>query len=585
MAKISEQSIEQIRNRADIVEIISPYVELKKRGRNFFGLCPFHGEKTASFSVNPEKQIFKCFGCGLGGSSIDFIMEKEKLDFVEAIRFLADQYGIEIEQTHAVSKGQDSTSNIYDMYNKAADIYQANLFEVNNNIILSQLTNRGISKDTIEKFKLGFSESKKDRILKLMQGKYNSKAMIDSNLFIDTKFGYMDRFRNRIMFTINNISGKIVAFAGRRINNDDNAKFINSPESQIYNKSKILYGLHVTKNEISKLDQAIVVEGYFDFLQLYQAGIKNVVAVCGTAFTDGHAHLIKRLTKNVSIAYDGDKAGVAAAIKAGYILLKNGLKPTIVEIPDGKDPDDWVLETGPEPFMESIKKSTSLIRFSFQQFQKHPNRNIADFINETLQELTYITDNVIVEINLKLLADCTGISFDSIYSNYLNIAEKRKGQGTANISEPANLTKKLSIEDDLLMLCFSKDKNIREKIYNEFNVEWMKTKQSIRIFKQIYIHLNSEFGPDVNVVLDQLEIKEDHQKLADIIFDIDKIQPTLEMANDCIQRLHHLFLKLKLEEYREKLKNEEQAFNENTDLINKIIDIQSKINSIRASVK
>ena len=137
------------------------------------------------------------------------------------------------------------------------------------------------------------------------------------------------------------------------------------------------------------------------------------------------------MTKNVSIAYDGDKARVAAAIKAGYILLKNGLKPTIVEIPDGKDPDDWVLETGPEPFMESIKKSTSLIRFSFQQFQKYPNRNIADFINETLQELTYITDNVIVEINLKLLADCTGISFDSIYSNYLNITEKRKGQGTA----------------------------------------------------------------------------------------------------------------------------------------------------------
>jgi len=583
MAKISEQSIEQIRNRADIVEIISPYVELKKRGRNFFGLCPFHGEKTASFSVNPEKQIYKCFGCGLGGSSIDFIMEKEKLDFVEAIRFLADQYGIEIEQTHTISKGQDITANIYEMYSKTANIYQKNLFTTKHNTILSQLTNRGINKDTIEKFNLGYSGSTKDEVLRQMQGKYNSKAMIDSNLFIDTKFGYMDRFRNRIMFSINNISGKIVAFAGRRINDDDNAKFINSPESQVYNKSKILYGLHVTKNDIAKLDEAIVVEGYFDFLQLYQAGIKNVVAVCGTAFTDGHAHLIKRLTKNVLVAYDGDKAGVSAAIKAGYVLLKNGLKASVIEIPDGKDPDDWILESGPEPFNESAEKSTSLIKFSFKQFQKHPNRNIADFINETIQELSYISDDVIVEINLKLLAECTGISFDSIHSNYLNVTENVKNKYTKNKLKQNNSSDNLSIEDDLLMLCFSKDKKIREKIYNDFNIKWMKTRQSIRIFEQIYIHLNSKFGPDVSVILDQLEIKEDHQKLTDVVFDIDRIQPTVEMANDCIQRLHHLFLKSQLDEYREILKNEEESFNENTDLINKIMEIQSKMNSIKAS--
>ena len=167
--------------------------------------------------------------------------------------------------------------------------------------------------------------------------------MLSSGLFVDTKYGYIDRFRNRIMFSLFNITGKVIGFAGRAIDKNENAKYINSPETQVYNKSKTLYGLHLTKNEISKQDSAIIVEGYIDFLQLYQSGIKNIVAVSGTAFTDGHAHLLKRLTKNVLIAYDGDSAGISAAIKASYVLLKNGLKPSIIKIPNGLDPDDWVL--------------------------------------------------------------------------------------------------------------------------------------------------------------------------------------------------------------------------------------------------
>ena len=322
-------------------------------------------------------------------------MEIEKLDFVESIKYLADQYGVEIEETHTISKGQDITANIHEMNQNTLQIYQQNLFNEQNKSILSHLTNRGLSEDTIKKFGLGLSSTKKDFVLKSFQGKYNSKSMLSSGLFVDTKYGYIDRFRNRIMFSLFNITGKVIGFAGRAIDKNENAKYINSPETQVYNKSKTLYGLLLTKNQISKQDSAIIVEGYIDFLQLYQSGIQNTVAVSGTALTDGHAHLLKRLTKNVLIAYDGDNAGISAAIKASYVLLKNGLRPSIIKIPDGLDPDDWVLKEGAEPFMDSAKNAISVIKFSYNKFKNGPNENIADFINETLLELAQINDDVI----------------------------------------------------------------------------------------------------------------------------------------------------------------------------------------------
>ena len=583
MAKISEQSIEQIRNRADIIDIISSYVELKKRGRNFFGLCPFHSEKTASFSVSPEKQIYKCFGCGAGGSSIDFIMEIEKLDFIESIRYLADQYGVEIEETHTISNGQDVTANIFEMNNQTLSFYQENLFDQNNTLILTHLTDRGLNIETIKTFGLGLSYTGKDEVLKKMQGKYNSKSMLSSGLFVDTKSGYMDRFRNRIMFSLYNITGRVIGFAGRAIDKNENAKYINSPQTQVYNKSKVLYGLHLTKNDISKSDSAIIVEGYIDFLQLYQSEVKNIVAVSGTAFTDGHAHLLKRLTKNVLIAYDGDSAGVSSAVKAGFVLLKNGMNPSIIRIPDGLDPDDWVLKSGVDPFNESAKNAVPLIEFSHQEFQKKTNTNIADFINETLPELLQIQDNVVAEINLKSLSSCTGISFESIKNNYLSLVERKDRRDKYQTVEHKSSSKKLSIENDLLMLCFSKDREIREQIYNNLNIEWMKSDQSKRIYEQIYIHLNSEFEPDPTIILDQLELKEDHHRLASLSFEVDRIAPSISMAKNCIQRLEHMFLKEKLEKYREMLKDTEKSFKDNSELITRITEIQYKMNSIKGA--
>ena len=340
MARISEQIIEQIRSTTDIIEVVSGYVELKKKGRNFFGLCPFHGEKTASFSVNPQRQIYKCFGCGAGGGSINFIMAIENIGFVAAVQQLAEQYGIELQLEEATGKSQDIITRLFDIHEKAANYFLKNLGKGEGLEVLNHLEDRGLNRDTIKKFKLGYSPNQKDTLLKLFRTvDTNGDALKQSGLFIDTKYGYIDRFRSRIMFSIFNSTGKVTAFAGRVYNSDDPAKYVNSPETAIYTKSKILYGLHASKQAIRDANTAIVVEGYLDFLQLYQAGVKNIVAVSGTAFTDDHALQLKRFCNEVYLAYDGDKAGITAAIRAGYVLLKNGIAPRIVLIPDGLDPE------------------------------------------------------------------------------------------------------------------------------------------------------------------------------------------------------------------------------------------------------
>jgi len=406
-----------------------------------------------------------------------------------------------------------------------------------------------------------------------------------SGLFSDTKNGYIDRFRDRIMFTIHDSLGNPIAFAGRAIKKDENAKYINSSETPLYNKSKVLYGLHQTKEHISTLNNAIIVEGYFDFLQLFQADIKNVVAVSGTSFTDGHAQMLKRLTKNAQVAYDGDSAGVSAAIRAGYVLLKNGLNPSIIEIPHGKDPDDWILDAGVDPFLQSAKDSISLIKFSYNKFQNDQKDNIVSFINDTILELSHIDDRVITEIHLKELAKITDISFESIKQNFELIMDKKNRREEMRKKDYPTLpnNNSLSIEDDLMMLCFSEEKLIREEIYNNLNPDWIINDNTKRMYHEIYIHLNSKFEPQIEIVVDQLEKKEDKNKLTGLVSEIEKITPSIDMAKNTINRIHHNYLMEKMKALREKLKKSEEEFQDSSDLISQISSIQNKINNLKNS--
>ncbi len=585
MSRISEQTIEQIRSASDIVEIISGYIELKKRGRNHFGLCPFHGEKTASFSVNSEKQIYKCFGCNVGGGVINFIMEIEGLDFINAIKHLADQSGIELDISKN-SNSNDMTSNLFAIHEDASVIFQQNFSTDQGKIVLSHLQSRGLSIETIKRFKLGFSINVNNALLsKFRNEEMRTDIMKNSGLFIDTKNGYMDRFRGRIMFSIFNSAGKITAFAGRVFNSDDPAKYINSPETPIYNKSKILYGLHETKQNIRNEKSVIIVEGYLDFLQLYQSGIKNVVAISGTAFTDQHALQIKRFCEKIYLAYDGDSAGKSAAVRAGYVLIRAGLLPLIVQIPNGLDPDDWVKNDGPKPFINSLKNCKKLLPFHYENYSGDLSTSSgkASFVNEVLYEITQIKDPVNRELQGRELSEIVGVTAESIFQSISNLLKKQKRRNNFNKikTSPQIITnKKQLLENDLIRLCFSDDIEIRKFLFENVNQDWLSTDFSIEVYEKIYIHLHSSNPISTGLIMAELDNKEYIKQLTDLIFDLEKLNLTLKSAYDCISRLEKNWINKQINELMNDLKNNESKGENTLKLMKKIDELQIEKNKI-----
>jgi len=592
MARISEQTIEQIRSAADVIEVVSAYVELKKRGRNFFGLCPFHNEKSASFSVNQERQIYKCFGCGAGGGSINFIMEIENLDFVESLRHLADQYGIQLEIDNIPGQSRDLVTQLMDIHENTAMYYLKNLSTNEGKEVFQHLQNRGLTKETIQYFKLGYSMDSFDALKNnLQQGKFSSESLSKCGLIINNERGYFDRFRARIMFSIANTNGKTIAFAGRVFKKDDPAKYVNSPETPIYNKSKILYGLWASKEDIRKKEYAIVVEGYLDYLQLYQAGIKNVVAVSGTSFTDEHAKLIKRFCKKIYMAYDGDTAGVSAAIRAGYILMKFGLEPKIISVPTGKDPDDWVKDDGPEPFNNAVENASGLLEFHTQNTRHDVSSptGMSQFIQRVIGDLVQIEDPVLRELHARSLASLTKVSDESIFQSLRGLLQqqnrrahfKKQGSVETKAIPTDGKTPLRRIEDELIQLCFIEDVKIRTAIYEKLDTVWLHSNSIKAIFEAVYIHLHSEQVPNASIIMNELKDESYRRKLSALIFDVDKIDATLVMAEQCIIRLENHWVKSRLDNLREKLKSTDQFQESTSDIIVEIAELQMQLKKLK----
>ena len=559
MGRISEQTIEKVRSHSDIVEVIQGYLQIKQRGRNFFGLCPFHNEKTPSFSVNPDKQIFKCFGCGLGGGVINFIMEIEKLEFKDSVIFLAEHSGIEIELDKTKGQGDDLNQQLLSLHYQASKIFNDNFNTDSGKKIYSHLLKRGLSEETIATFNIGYSTNQSNQLLKYFQSqKYNSEALLKSGLFVDTKQGYIDRFKGRIIFPIHSPTGKIIAFSGRIVENSKFAKYVNSPETPLYHKSNVLYGLHESKHNIRTLKSVIVVEGYFDYLQLFQAGINNVVAISGTAFTDKHAQLLRRYTTDVYLAYDGDRAGISAAIKAGYILLKHGHNPKILNLPKDIDPDDWVYKEGPGPFKESIKKASGIIDFHMKnsQFDTDTESGKFNFIEESLNQISEISDSVYRELQIQSLSSITLISETSIYEKINGImTPKSKYKISKEIEPKKNVESKINLlQEELIKLCFVKDLNIRTLIFENLNKEWITTAIVEELYEIIYIHLKSEHPPNPSIILNEIKKIEQRNFLSGLLFDLDDIKTSIEMAKECLVRIEKHFLKKKLNNLREQLK-------------------------------
>lgn len=360
---ISQQTIQQIQSRIDIIEIIGGFVKLKKRGVNYLGLCPFHNEKTPSFTVSPVKEIYKCFGCGKSGNTISFLMEHEKYSYVEALRWLANKYNVEIEETEVSVEQklqQQVADSLYIINNFAQKFFTDRLFnsQEGQDVALSYLYERGFREDVIRKFQLGFSPSQRDAFSNEALGsQFNLELLQKSGLVVLRDDKLVDNYRGRIVFPVHNQTGKIIGFGARVIGKADKApKYINTPENEIYIKSKILYGSYFARQAIDKNDECLLVEGYTDVISLHQAGIENVVASGGTSLTQDQLRLIRKYTSNLTIIYDGDAAGVKAALRGLDMALEEGLNVKLVLIPDNEDPDSYVNKIGVTAFQDFIAK-------------------------------------------------------------------------------------------------------------------------------------------------------------------------------------------------------------------------------------
>lgn len=360
---ISQETIQKIQSQVDILDVVGTYVKLKKRGANYLGLCPFHNEKSPSFTVSPTKEIYKCFGCGKSGNSIGFLMDQEKYSYVEALRWLANKYNIEIEET-AVSpeyKAQQQTSESLFIINNFAQEYFTNILfnsEEGQDIGLSYLKERGFREEVLRKFQVGYNPELRDDFAQTaIKAKYNTELLLKTGLVVQRDERLQDNYRGRIIFPIHNPTGKILGFGARIIKKNDRApKYINTPENEIYVKSKILYGAYQARMAIDRADECLLVEGYTDVVSLHQAGIENVVASGGTSLTPDQLKLIKKYCNNLTIIYDGDGAGIKAALRGLDLALEERLNVKLVLIPDNEDPDSYVNKVGATAFKEFVSK-------------------------------------------------------------------------------------------------------------------------------------------------------------------------------------------------------------------------------------
>ena len=411
--KIPESKIEEIRHSADIVDIISGYVQLKKRGKNYIGLCPFHHEKTPSFTVSSEKQIYHCFGCHAGGNVFSFLMEFKNISFIESVQEVAEHLGIQLSyEKGGDGQEQNELESLYEINVFAARWFSDVLLKNNDGEIAREyFKKRNIKPQTQKIFGLGFAPFGWDNFLNY--AKENKIDLIKAKTLglIDTRddSAYYDKFRGRVIFPIFSPNGRVIAFGGRILENQDNAaKYLNSPESSVYSKRKSLYGLFHSKEEIRKLDKAIVVEGYMDLISLYQSGVKNVVASSGTAFTDEQVQLLSRFTKNVTLLFDADTAGQKASMRSIEILLKHDFDVKIASLPKGEDPDSFINNSGRDEFNNFISGARNFLEYQTYQFEsagmfEDPAKQ-TEAIRELVKNAALISDELKRNITIKSIS-------------------------------------------------------------------------------------------------------------------------------------------------------------------------------------
>lgn len=569
MVRYSEELIDEIRNSNDIVDIISQYVILKRSGRNFFGLCPFHKEKTPSFSVSPDKQIFHCFGCGAGGNVIHFISKIENVDFKESLEILADRAGIKLPtlENNVDSKRLELKEKVYEINKLVAMYYHETLYKPQAKPAQEYVKKRKLDNKALKEFCIGYAENA-NVLYKLLKEKgFTEEEILASDLVIKKGNNYVDRFKNRLIFPIQDIRNRFIAFGGRVLDNSL-PKYINSPENIVYSKARNLYGLNVAKN--TKTRKLIIVEGYMDTVSLHQRGIDNVVASCGTALTEAQGRLLRKYAEKVIISYDSDSAGQAATLRGLEILNNLGCDIRILQMEGAKDPDEYVIKYGNGRFNDLVENAISLVEFKIKVLKKGLNiENTNDkikFMNEIAKILGGVDNKIEQEIYIDKISSDYNISKEAIYAQ-INKNEYSNNKG-AKILESSSIRKPIikkqetkvnseleKRENIIISLLIDGGEEVYNKIKDIINPNDFKSEANQKIMRRLYeefekgnSNINSlvdMFADDEQVVnaltgimADDYEIEDNKKALEDVINNYQK-EKLMARRNEIIQSLNN----------------------------------------------
>ncbi len=583
MARISPEVIDRVREAANIVDVISQYLDLRKRGQNFVGICPFHNDTHPSLYVSPSKEIYKCFACGAGGNVFTFLTEYDKISFVDAVKQLGDKYGIEVKLS-GVSEDQDYYTKLYDLHEYATKIFQKRLFSDDGKSVIKYLTERGLTKDTIKKFKIGLTSTGwEDLFNKVKALKYSDDVIEKSGLFTKSSKGIFDRFRNRIMFPIFNQSGKVIAFGGRTLDKDEPAKYLNSPETPLYHKSDVLYGLHWSRQAIREKGSVVLVEGYMDFIQLFQGGIENVVAASGTALAERHVQQIKKFTNRVYLTYDGDQAGTDAAIRAGYLLYQGSVEPLVVQVPKGMDPDDWIRESGAEAIRKAGESAMSLIDFqiSSKNVESLSSAERSQFVNNILFAIASIGDSIIRNSILKNISQRLQIDENEL------LQRLKREQGRQRSSRQSNTVDEQPVEFSSLLqkaqlilvkLLASDDPQVRQIVRDRINIDLF-SEPILKKLAGILLPLYEDIK--YSAIIDQFENKQQREIVTKLLMEDRPQEDPEKEISDCMNILKSSPLKEKIKAARFKIRDLEQRGDDPIDAVMEEAQLQQELRDLK----
>lgn len=558
--RIPENKIEEVRAAANIVDIISESVQLRKRGKNFVGLCPFHSEKTPSFTVSEDKQIFHCFGCHAGGNVFKFLMDYEKISFIEAVQLVAAKAGINLEYEDDASGKESEQEILYDINVKAARYFSDNLLNSpEGETARKYFQERKIKTQTMRAFGLGYALNGWQNFVEFAESqKIDLEKTVQLGLIGQQNDGRLyDKFSDRIIFPIFSASGRVIAFAGRVLHNaEGTAKYLNSPESSIYIKGRVLYGLSFAKNEIRKLDKAILVEGYMDLISLYQNGIKNVVAVSGTALTEDQVQLLSRYTKNVILLFDADAAGIKASMRSIELLLKRDVEVKIAALPPGEDPDSFINKYGRDDFEELVSKAQNFLEhqtayYESQGFFDDPKKT-AEAIRELVRLLSMIDDELNRNLLLKSIAKKFSLR-EKLLESELDkmIKTKTKQETTKLIIKDGKPNQKKTVlqfaaldenaavhymlEKELVKLLFEGNVEIIKLIFNHFIPKDFHYHCHPHLVEVVYQNFLEESDLTASSLIAKVKDQEQQQYLMEITFDKYSISKTWDELNHVLE--------------------------------------------------